>query len=459
MKPVATHQSDRLGTENMGRLLYSLSLPSMMGMMAITLYHLADTIFVGRGVGTMALAGVSVSLPFLLTVTNIGLAIGIGGASIISRALGARDHAKAQMVLNNIFKLVLVVNVISIGLAYIFIDPLLYLFGANHEIIPYARSYSSICLVGSFFMNIINVNMNAIRAEGNARFVMFVQTGAALLNVVIDPIFIFWFKWGVQGAALATVLSQAWGASMSFWYYYNSKKRVIGFTGLSFLQPFDSKIIKETLALGASSFARHIGNTLMSIALFQVLLHYSGSIAIAAFGIIFRLLMFTYMPIFGINQGFMPIAGYNYGARNFSRVLKSLQLANIAATSLSLISFVAMLVWSRELMSVFTADQDLVELGHRALQIVVLAFPLLGIQIIGSGLYQALGKSLGALFLALARQVVFLIPFVLLLPLLWGETGIWIAFPASDFLAGIITLVMIVAQSKLLRKQMKSMQV
>ncbi len=452
------YRSDRLGTAKVGKLLFSLSLPSVLGMMAITLYNLADTVFVGRGVGSLALAGVSVSLPFLMTVTNFGLAIGIGGSSIISRALGARENFRAEQVLNNIFKLVLIVNIVTIGLAAFFLDPLLLVFGANPEILPYAHDYSSICLAGCFFMNIINVNMSAIRAEGNARFVMFVQAGAAILNVIIDPIFIFVFHWGVAGAAIATVISQMLAGVLSVWYYYGSKHRVLSLHGFSFLKPFHRGIVRETLALGASSFARHISNSLMSIALFHVLYLYSGSIAIAAFGIIFRLLMFTYMPIFGINQGFMPIVGYNYGARNISRVLEAIKFANIFTTLLSVVAMVLMLIWSRELISVFTTDQALIDMGSPALRIVIIAFPVLGLQIIGSGLYQALGKPKQSLFLALVRQVIFLIPLVLILPLFFSLNGIWAAFPVADFLAALVTIIMVYMQMRILRRNQNLVQ-
>ncbi|HXK80940.1 MAG TPA: MATE family efflux transporter [Bacteroidales bacterium] len=450
--------AERLGTQNIGKLLFKLSMPSILGMLAITIYNLADTIFVGRGVGTLGIAGVSVSLPFLMTVTNFGLAIGIGGASIISRALGAKDMAKATEVLNNLFKLVLVLNIVLILLAYIFIEPLLVLFGANSEILPYAKEYSSYALIGSFFMNIINLNANIIRAEGNAKFVMFVQTFAAVLNLIIDPIFIFELNMGIKGAAIATSLSQALGAIMSIWYFYRAKARVLSMKGLSFLAPLNKVYVKETFAIGASSFARHIANSLMNIVLFNLLIQYSGSTAVAAFGVIFRLLMFTFMPLFGINQGFMPIAGYNYGAGSLKRVLTSIRVANLTATLVSILSFVVMVVFAKQLMSIFSTDQELIDIGTHAIRIVVIAFPVIGFQIIGSGLYQALGKARGAIVLALARQVLFLIPFVILFPLAWDITGIWAAFPAADFFAAGLTLVMVLIQIRNLKREKAALQ-
>jgi putative MATE family efflux protein len=393
-----------------------------------------------------------------MTVTNFGLAIGIGGASIISRALGAKNMAKATEVLNNLFKLVLVLNIVLILLAYIFIEPLLVLFGANSEILPYAKEYSSYALIGSFFMNIINLNANIIRAEGNAKFVMFVQTFAAVLNLIIDPIFIFELNMGIKGAAIATSLSQALGAIMSIWYFYRAKARVLSMKGLSFLAPLNKVYVKETFAIGASSFARHIANSLMNIVLFNLLIQYSGSTAVAAFGVIFRLLMFTFMPLFGINQGFMPIAGYNYGAGSLKRVLTSIRVANLTATLVSILSFVVMVVFAKQLMSIFSTDQELIDIGTHAIRIVVIAFPVIGFQIIGSGLYQALGKARGAIVLALARQVLFLIPFVILFPLAWDITGIWAAFPAADFFAAGLTLVMVLIQIRNLKREKAALQ-
>jgi Na+-driven multidrug efflux pump len=244
------------------------------------------------------------------------------------------------------------------------------------------------------------------------------------------------------------------GAGLSIWYFYYSKKRVLSFKGFSFLKPLSKSIIKETFAIGASSFARHLASSVMSIVLYHMLLKYSGSTAVAAFGVIFRLLMFTFMPIFGVNQGFMPIAGYNYGAGSIKRVLSSIRVANYAATAMSVVSFFVMILFSRQLISLFSTDPELIEIGVHGLRIVALAFPLIGFQVIGSGLYQALGKAKGALILAMARQVLFLIPFVFLFPLIWNLTGIWAAFPASDILGAILTAVMIIIQIRRLKKEM-----
>jgi putative MATE family efflux protein len=447
-------KSERLGKQGIPRLLFNLSLPSIMGMLAVTLYHVADTVFVGRGVGTMAIAAVSVSMPFLMTITIFGQAIGMGGASIISRALGAGDNEKASLTLNNLVHTISIINLLTIVAAFIFIEPLLIVFGASEEYLQLAVQYTEIALIGSFFMNFINVTMNAVRAEGNAKFAMQVMVIGAVLNLIVDPIFIFVFEWGIQGAALATVLSQMTGAVMAMYYYF-SGRGVLKMSIPGILKRPDISILKESFGIGSASFARQAASTLIVILINHSLLKYGGAVAVATFGVIFRLLMFNFMPLFGINQGFMPIAGYNYGAENYQRVRHAVRAGIRATTVFSTISFLVFFFLSNQLISVFSEDQTLVETGTHALRILVITLPVIGFQIIGSGFYQAMGKILPSLFLGLSRQVLFLIPFIVVLPLHFGLEGIWYSFPAADFLAGIVTAFMIRYEMRKLKKEIK----
>lgn len=449
------NRAERLGEEKVGKLLWSLSLPSILGMLAISIYNIADTIFVGRGVGTMGIAGISVSLPLMMSISTFGHAIGLGGASVISRALGANDKAKANLTLNNLVTLIVVINIIVFAIAYSNLTALLQVFGADAEILPYAFEYASWAMPGTFFLNILFVLMNVIRAEGNAKFPMISQTIAASLNLIIDPIFIFVLDWGLMGAALATTISQFVGMSLSIWYYTLNKKSVLKLDIKTLFSIPDKKITLETMAIGASSFGRQIASSVMTIVLNNSLLYYSGSSGIAAFGIIFRLAMFIFMPLFGINQGFMPIAGFNYGAKKNNRVLEVLKLANIWSTAFCLVAMVVFYFFAVDLVKIFTTDPVLIDIGSRAMKIFIIAFPVIGFQIVGSGLYQALGKAKASLFLAMARQVLFLIPFVLLFPLKWGEDGIWFSFPVADFLAAIVTFFMVINLVKKLRTDIK----
>lgn len=449
------NKADRLGEEKVGKLLWSLSLPSILGMMAISIYNIADTIFVGRGVGTLGIAGISISLPLLMVISTFGHAIGLGGASVISRALGADNKAKANLTLNNLVTLIVVTNIIVFAVAYANLTALLQLFGADAEILPYALEYARWAMPGSFFLNILFVLMNVIRAEGNAKFPMISQAIAAGLNIIIDPIFIFVLDWGLMGAALATTISQFIGMSLSIWYYTLNKNSVLKLDIKALLSLPDKKIVLETMAIGASSFGRQIAGSVMSIVLNNSLLFYSGSSGIAAYGIIFRLAMFIFMPLFGINQGFMPIAGFNYGAKKNKRVLEVMRLANIWSTAFCIVAMLVFYFFAVDLVKIFTTDPVLIDIGSRAMKIFIIAFPIIGFQIVGSGLYQALGKAWASLFLALARQALFLIPFVLLFPLKWGETGIWLSFPAADFLAAIVTFFMVIHLVKKLKADIK----
>lgn len=452
---MAQNRAERLGKENIGKLLWNLSLPSILGMLAISIYNIADTIFVGRGVGTLGIAGISVSMPFLMTISTFGHAIGLGGASIISRALGANDKDKANLTLNNLVTLIIVINVVVFTIAYANLTSILKVFGADSEILPYALEYASWAMPGTFFLNILFVLMNVIRAEGNARFPMIGQTIAAVLNLIIDPIFIFTFGWGLMGAALATTLSQFAGMVLSVWYYTYNKKSVLKLDIKTLLSLPDKKITKETFAIGASSFGRQIASSVMTIALNNSLLYYSGSSAIAAFGIIFRLAMFIFMPLFGVNQGFMPIAGFNYGAKKNHRVLEVLKLANIWTTAFCILAMVVFYFFATDLVKIFTTDPELIRIGSSAMKIFIIAFPVIGFQVVGSGLYQALGKAKASFFLAIARQALFLIPFVLLFPLKWGENGIWYSFPAADFLSAVVTFFMVLNLTKKLKSDIK----
>ncbi len=439
------NKAERLGEEKISKLLWSLSLPSILGMMSISIYNIADTIFIGHAVGKLGIAGISVSLPLLMALSTFGHAVGLGGTSIISRALGAKDKDKATLTLHTLVTLILAINIVIFTLAFTNLHWLLKIFGANEEIMPYAYQYAVWALPGTFFLNILFVLVNQIRAEGNAKFPMIAQASAAVLNLIIDPIFIFGFGWGVMGAAFATTISQFVGLSLSIWYYTFNPKSVLKINIPKLLTLPDKKITLETMAIGASSFGRQIASSVMSIVLNNTLLFYGGTSAIAAFGIVFRLTMVIFMPLFGINQGFMPIAGFNYGARKYHRVLAAFKLASIWSTIFCVVAMLCFYLFAPTLVSAFTTDKELIDIGSKALKVFILAFPVIGFQIVISGLYQALGKAWASLFLALSRQLLFLIPFVLVFPLIWGEKGIWYSFPVADVLAAVVAFFMVLS--------------
>lgn len=445
-------RADRLGEEKINKLLWSLSAPAIIGMLSISIYNITDTIFIGHSVGKFGIAGISVALPLLLLLGTFGHMIGLGGASIISRALGAKDKEKATLTLHTLITLILFINIVLLTIVSLNLSFLLKIFGANHEILPYALQYTIWALPGTFFINIVFVLINQIRAEGNARFPMYSQIFSTIINLIIDPIFIFGFGWGMMGAALATSISQIVVALMSIWYFTYNPKSVLKLNIKKIFTIPDKSIAKETFAIGASSFGRQAASSLMAIILNNALLYYSGAAAIAAFGIVHRLSMFIFMPLFGINQGFMPIAGYNYGAKKYHRVIQVLKMATIWSTGLCIIALIVFSFFSTTLMSMFTSDTQLIDIGSKALRIFVIAFPVVGFHIIGSGLFQVLGKAGASFFLAVSRQLLFLIPFVFIFPLIWVENGIWYSFPAADILAAVVTFFMVTHLIKKLRK-------
>ena len=422
-----------------GKALLKLSLPAAIGMIVMALYNIVDSIFVGRGVGAMAIAGLATVFPIQMIMMALAQTIGIGGASIISLSLGADNKIYAEKIFGNLISMILILSLILTPLTYFFLDEILFLFGARGEIFEYSKDYFKIILWGGPFISFAMVVNSTTRAEGNANVAMITMLISSLINLILDPIFIFLFKWGMEGAAWATVISQI-SAAIYLAYYYLTGKSVLKFHK-KYLR-LDKKIVGETLALGASSLARQLSSSIMIAVLNHGLVIYGGEIAVAVFGTIYRLLMIVLMPILGVLQGFTPIVGYNYGAENYKRVREVISVANRATTVIGIVGMLVMLLFSKQLIGIFSTDAELISGGSIALWYFAVTLPIIGFQIIGSGYYQAVGKALPSLFLSLARQVFFLIPLVVILPLFWGLNGIWISFPLADLLAAIVTFFM-----------------
>lgn len=444
-----SERTKRLGEEKIGKLLARLSIPATIGMLVMALYNVVDTIFVGRGVGTMAIAGLTIVFPIQMLITSLAQTIGIGGASVISRSLGAEDHERANRTFGNLFVLVVLLSAVTTGLSIVFIEPLLKLFGASPKILPFAKDYFSVMIAGIPFISFAMMSNNIIRAEGNAKFAMYTMLLSAAINLILDPIFIFVLDWGIKGAAYASVIAQ-FSATVYVVVYFLSGKSTLKLFWRNLR--LDGQIVGETFAIGVSSFARHMSSSVMAAVLNNSLVVYGGEIAVAIFGIVYRVMAFTLMPILGVVQGFLPIAGYNYGAKNFQRLRDAIRISNITATAIAFAGFLAVMLWSKGIFAIFTKDKELIEQGAQAMRYMMLAFVLIGFQVIGSGLFQALGRAVPALLLSLSRQVLFLIPLVLILPRFFGLPGIWFAFPLSDVLAALITGAMLLYQMQFLRK-------
>ena len=437
-----------LGEERIGKLLLSLSLPATIGMLVQAMYNFVDTIYVGRGVGSMGIAGISISFPVQIFVMAFAQLFGIGGASVISRALGEKNHEKARRAAGNVMAFSIAFGLAMTLLGYFFIDQLLILLGASEAIIPYAREYLSIILLGSAFFSFGMAMSHVIRAEGKPKIAMAAMLISAVLNIILDPIFIFTLNMGIRGAALATVLSQAI-TSIYILFYFISGKSLLRISLASLLPEWT--ILKGTVSVGLSAFSRQVAGSLLAVVLNNSLVFYGGDIAVAVYGVINRLLMVFIMPMFGVNQGFLPIVGYNYGAKKMRRARESVKLASAVTTLIALFSAIIMFFFARQLISIFTDEIELIEPTISALRIVILAIPTIGIQVIASGMFQALGKAIPALFLSLLRQIIILIPLILVIPRFLGINGIWISFPLADLIAFAISLVFYLRELKMFR--------
>ena len=435
----ATERTGLLGTQSLGRLLFRLSGPAITGMLVQSMYNLVDTIFVGKGVGTLALAALAVCFPIQMLLLGVGKTVGIGAASIISRRLGAGRDREAGIVAGGSFILAAILGLLISVTGLLLLDDVLRLFGAGAEVLPYGRDYLGTVLLGGTFFAVTVCSNDIARSEGNAKVAMISMFMGAGVNIVLDPIFIFALDMGIRGAALATVIGQVsafvWITSYFFFGGRSYLKFDCGHLIPGFRQSW--KIIK----IGSPAFSRIVGGSLMALTVNNAIMHYGLPLHLAVLGVANRMMTFALMPIFGLVQGLQPIVGYNYGARAFSRVKKALKYAVISATVLTGSYFLLFQLAPSFILSLFSNDSELIAQGAGILRILVLMMPLVGFQVIGAGTFQALGKAGIALVLSTSRQVLFLIPLALLLPLVVSPplTGVWAAFPSADFLAACVT--------------------
>ena len=435
--PVRNHI---LADTNIGALLWRLSIPAMVGMGVMATYNLVDAIFIGRGVGTLGIAGLAICFPVQMIILATGQLIGMGSASIISRAIGAGDDVRAHRAFGNALTLTFLLAATLTTGGFVFLDDLLRIFGATKEILPYARDYLSVILWGTAFRTYAMSQNNIIRSEGRAKIAMTVMLIGAGVNIVLDPIFIFGLDMGMRGAALATVLAQACTTTFIVTYFVSGRSSLSMRLRDLWLSP---AIVRETLAVGASSFGRMVAGSVMVVTLNRTLGHYGGNTAIATYGIVNRLLHFVFMPVMGFAQALQPVAGYNYGARQFDRAKRALRISGVRGTVFAVGAFGVLMVFARPLIQLFTRDLELIELSVPALRTIALAFPVVGIQMMGATMFVALGRAGPALFLTLSRQIIFLIPLVLVLPLMMGLNGAFVAFPIADVLATAVTVIML----------------
>jgi putative MATE family efflux protein len=439
-----------LDDDQIGRLLLKLSLPAFFGMFVMTLYNVVDTIFIGHYVGPLGIAGLSIVFPLQMLSFGIGQMTGMGGASLISRLIGADNVPRAEHALGNAItaNIVLSVTLMAAGLANP--DFWLRLMGSSETILPYARDYMTIILIGMFFMTFAMALNNLIRAEGNARIPMTGMIIGAVLNIILDAIFIIPLGMGIKGAALATVIAQLISV-LYFMSYYFSRKSFLKIHSRNLIVEFN--ILKAILAIGIASFARTLAASLSAIFVNRMLVTYGGDYAVSAFGIINRIMMFAIMPGIVIGQGLQPILGFNYGAKRYDRALKVIKLAIAAATTCCVIVFMALYFVPEPFIRIFTTDNALIALSSYAAKRLFLALYLIGFIMVGSLVFQSIGKATQSFVTAVSRPALFLIPLIFILPHFLQLDGVWLAFPIADVLTFILTLILLIPQIRELRKE------
>lgn len=435
-----TNLANDLGTQKINKLLIKQAVPATIGILVMSLNMIVDTIFVGQWIGVLAIAAITVILPIAFLISSIGMGIGIGGSSIISRALGANNTEKAFLTFGNQISLTVILAMLFVTIGNVYSVPILNLFGAKGAILPIASEYFNIIIYGVPFLAFAMMGNPTIRAEGKPKFAMYAMMVPAVLNILLDILFIKIFDWGMWGAGLATSIAYA-SCGLYILYFFLSSKSELKIIPKNFKLNF--KIVLEIFQLGGVSIVRQGAISILMIVLNFSLFKYGGEIAIAIFGIINRVLMFAYSPIIGISQGFLPVAGFNIGANKNKRVQQTIKKSIWFGTIIGTLVFIGIFLFREELIWIFTNDTTLLDKTPNAMFIVFLATPIITMQLIGSAYFQAAGKALPALFLTLLKQGIFLIPLAYLLPKYYGIEGVWWSFPISDLLSTTITVLVL----------------
>jgi len=444
-------RSQRLGGEGIWRLLLVFSLPAIVGMLVQGLYNVVDRVFIGQAVGSIGIAGTTVAFPLMLITLAFGMLVGLGATALISIRLGEQRRDEAERVLGNATVLLVGIALVLTTLGLLFIDPLLVACGATPLVLPYARDYFRIILLGAVFQT-TGFGLNAcIRGEGNPKIAMFTMLIGALLNIVLDAVFVLGLGWGMQGAAGATVISQAVSVTWVLAYFVRGKSLLrlrVRNLGLRWT------VCRTMLAVGSPPFVAQMAASVLNGILNNQLAIHGGNLALSAMGIIYSMVMLILMPIFGINQGAQPIIGYNYGARNFSRVKRTLQLAITAASAVALVGFVGAMCFPSQVIRLFNRDDEaLVAMGSHAMRVCLIMLPMVGIQVVGASYFQAVGKPGRALILSLSRQVLILIPALLILPRFFGLDGVWACIPTADVGSCLLTGIWLLLELRHLDKR------
>ena len=449
-----------LGTERIRKLLMQYAVPAVVAMTASSLYNMVDSIFIGHGVGPLAISGLALTFPLMNLAAAFGSLVGVGAATLISMRLGQRDYATAQRVLGNVVMLNLLLGV-GFGLvALLFLDPILYFFGASDATIGYAREYMTVILLGNVITHMYLGLNSVLRASGHPRKAMYATINTVIINTVLDPIFIYGFGWGIRGAAIATVLAQIISLVWQFRLLSDRSELIHFRRGIYRLR---RRIVRDVLAIGMSPFLMNLTACFIVILINKGLKTYGGDLMIGAYGIVNRLAFVFVMIVMGVNQGMQPIAGYNFGAQQYDRVLRVLKLTIVCAVGITTAGFLVGEFAPRLAVSLFTSDEELIRLSVEGMRIVFVFFPIIGFQMVATNFFQSIGMAGKAIFMSLSRQLLFLMPGLLFLPRFFevstpwdGSWGVWCAMPLSDFLATGVAFFMLTHQLRTFRAELSA---
>ena len=439
-----------LGTEKVGRLLVQYAVPAIVAMTASSLYNITDSVFIGHGVGALAISGLALTFPLMNLAAAFGSLVGVGAATLMSVRLGQKDYDTANKVLGNVFVLNIILGLAFTIVMLTFLDPVLYFFGASNETLSYAHDYMVVILLGNVVTHMY-MGLNALlRSAGQPEKAMYATLFSVLINLALNPLFIFVFHWGIKGSALATIISQvlmlAWQISI-----FSNKKNYIHLKKGVFR--LERKIVLDSLSIGLSPFLMNAASCLIVILINQGLSHYGGDMAVGAYGIVNRVVFLFAMVVLGLNQGMQPIAGYNYGARLFHRVDEVLRKTILFATLVMTLGFITGQLFPRAIASIFTTDEQLIALAVKGLRIVMITFPIIGFQMVTTNFFQSIGMAKKSIFMSLSRQLIFLLPCLIIYPRLWGVDGVWYSLPTADLISSVVAAVLLINQFKKFKKQ------
>lgn len=448
---MATYAPTELGVLPIGKALKKFAVPSIIAQTAASLYNMVDSIYIGHlpGVGSSAISGLAITFPIMNLSVAFGTLIGVGGMSLLSILLGRQDYVKAQKLLSNMLTLNTFVGVLLSLLTLPFLDSILRFFGASDATLPFARDYMFVILAGNAITHIYFGFNGLIRASGSPRTAMGLTLFTVISNAILDPIFIFVFGWGIQGAAIATILCQLL-ATIYTLRFFADKRNFLHFAKPVF--QLDLKLAKQSLSIGLGPFLLNAAACLVALFINTQLGKYGGDIAIGAYGIVYRLSMLFVMICIGFNMAFQPIAGYNFGARKYGRVKQVFVLTVKCEVIVTTLCFLVSVLIPRAAVSLFTDEPELIEIAAKGLTLSNAAFALVGLGIVTTNLFQALGMVKTSIFLSLSRQILFLIPLVYFLPLWFGHKGVWLAFTISDAISVVVSFIFVVLLFKKLGK-------